>query len=117
MKKLPLSIYLAALVLPMNAHADNPPSQKLRIGCLMMASAIEAVDEEHIDYPDESRDDIVARFVTLALASAQGQVMPADKLIEIGGHFVDYVEVHPGLATTQLKQQFMKDCTSLNLPW
>jgi hypothetical protein len=50
-KKLLLSIYLAALVLLMNAHADNPPSQKLRVGCLMMAPVIEAIDEEHIDYP------------------------------------------------------------------
>jgi hypothetical protein len=69
----------------------------------MMASTIGAIAEEHIDYPDESRDDFAASFVTSALASAQDQAMSADKLVEIGGHFVDYVENNSHFAPTQSK--------------
>jgi len=62
----------------------------------MMAHDIPAMADEHRNYPDESRDDLVARYIESALPTlhAMGQDMPIEKLAQIAGRIVDYVEAH-----------------------
>ena len=101
------------------AAEDQRFHSSMGIPCAMMAIDIEAIAEEHLDYPDESRDELVARYVAAALPNLRttGQDISAEKLTQIAGQFVDYVEDHSDLAPKQLKKQFTTDCTSRNLPW
>lgn len=103
--------------------AETAEDQRFRsaigVPCAMMAIDIEAIAEEHLGYPDELHDELVARYVAAALPNlhAAGQDMSAAKLTEMAGQFVNYVENHPDLAPEQLKKQFTTDCTSRKLPW
>jgi hypothetical protein len=101
------------------AAEDQRFRSAVGVPCAMMAIDVEAIAEEHLDYPDESRDELAARYVAAALPDvhAMGQDMSAAKLTQIAGQFVDYVEDHSDLAPKQLKKQFTTDCTSRNLPW
>jgi hypothetical protein len=91
---------------------------ELDVACAMMGRDIKAIAEEHLNYPDASRDELVARYIEAALPAlhATGQDIPMEKLAQIAGQFVDYVEAHSGLASEKLKEQFAADCTSGNLP-
>jgi hypothetical protein len=44
------------------------------------------------------------------------RICRSKKVVQIAGRFVDYVEAHSGLAPEKIKEQFVADCTSLNLP-
>lgn len=109
--------------------------QERGVPCAMMALSIEAIAVEHFNYPDESRDELVAQFVAAALPGLPalhtgGQDMSVEQLIQRAGKFVDYVEAHSGLAPEEgsievraqagireLKERFTADCTSGDLPW
>ena len=101
------------------AAEDQQFRSAVGVPCAMMAIDIEAIAEEHLGYPDESHDELAARYVVAALPDmhAMGQDMSAAKLTQMAGQFVDYVEDHSDLAPKQLKKQFTTDCTSGKLPW
>ncbi|HEV2300569.1 MAG TPA: hypothetical protein VGR91_03275 [Stellaceae bacterium] len=85
----------------------------------MMAIDIEAIANERARHPDESRDELVARYTEAALYSlyTTRQKISADKLIHIAGNLVGYVEAHSGLVPAQTRHQFEADCTADRLPW
>jgi len=99
-----------------NTEIQRAFSESMKIPCVMMALTIELIDEEHTQFPTESRDELVARYATAALAD---QAVGADikKIIEIGSHFVDYVESNPGTNPSEMKERFVGDCVGNRLPW
>jgi hypothetical protein len=106
---------VAALALATITVQAEP--KNLGVACTMMAFSIEAITDEHVNYPDEPRDELVARLVAEMLASPASVGQSPERLIMISGKFVDYVEDHPGLSPAAMKTQFMADCTSFKLPW
>jgi hypothetical protein len=94
-------------------------AKALGVPCAMMALDIEAIAEEHLGYPDESHDELVARYVAAALPNlrAAGQDISFETLTQRAGQLVDYVEDHSDSAPEQLKGQFTTACTSGKLPW
>ena len=48
-------------------EAEAPFRQARGVPCAMMADSIEAIADEHLNYPDKSRDEIVARSLEAAL--------------------------------------------------
>lgn len=84
----------------------------------MMALDIEAIADERSNYPNESRDELVARYTEAALYSlhAIGKDMPTEKVVQFAGRLVDYVEAHSGSAPAQIKREFTADCAADRLP-
>lgn len=101
------------------AIANRLLRKTVGVPCAMMALDIEAIAAEHVNYPNESRDELVARYVESAIVSlhAAGHDMPVSKITQIAEHFVDYVEGHSNLSPKDLKERFTADCTSGNLSW
>src|SRR5271165_5229288 len=91
------------------AKIDQQFRSKMGVPCAMMALGVEGIVEEHLAYPDESRDELVALVMAEALQNPQvvSQNVSAEEWIRRFGNIVDYVEDHSDVAPKQLKRQFM----------
>lgn len=97
----------------------NRYRNKVKVPCAMMSLDIEQIANEHHNFPSESRDEIVARYVEAEMQSvhAMGQKIGIAKAMKIGGQFVDYVEAHSAMSPESVKQQFVSDCLNNQLGW
>jgi hypothetical protein len=108
------SVVLAAALVV--ATMSAAPALERGILCAMFAHDIAAMADEHLNYPDESRDDLVARYIEAALLAlhAAGKDVPLETLARYAGRIVDYVEAHSGLPPAKLNEQFVADCRAFN---